>query len=264
MLVLPQRLAEPLRQWWRAELVRRGDAATPQDDRRSCLVVSPHPDDEVLGAGSTILRRTLRGTPVTIVHVSMGERSHPAIAPARLAATRRAEAERAAGILGVDDVRFLALPDGELSAHQDDLAAALGDAIAELGPADVLAPAVGEAHPDHTAVALAVRQAVGQSEVHPRLLDYYVWYWSMWPWRREDGGRVAAVRRELARPVLVVDGRPVRDRKLDALAAYRSQVGTSTGGDSLPAGVLARAADRHELLGLTGPLRAAAGARSTQ
>ncbi|MGN6242778.1 MAG: PIG-L deacetylase family protein [Motilibacteraceae bacterium] len=264
MAVLPQRLAEPLRRRWRAELVRRGAAATPQDDLRPCLVLSPHPDDEVLGVGSTILRRTLRGTPVTVVHVSMGERSHPVIPRARLAATRRGEAERAAALLGVQDVRFLELPDGRLAAHQDDIAAAVRDLLAELGPADVLAPAVGEAHPDHAAVALAVRQAVGEAQIPLRLLDYYVWYWSLWPWQRDAGGRLAAVRQELTRPVLVVDGRPVQDRKLNALAAYRSQTVGSAGAGALPAGVLARAADRHELLGLPGPVPAVVGARPGQ
>jgi LmbE family N-acetylglucosaminyl deacetylase len=222
------------------------------DDLRPCLVLSPHPDDEVLGAGSTILRRTLRGTQVTVVHVSLGERSHPNVPPQRLAAARREEAVRAGQRLGVMDLRFLELPDGRLGEHHEELVRDLTALLLELGPVDVLAPALGEAHPDHVAVARAVRQAIGEANVPVRLLDFYVWYWSVWPWQRGGQGRrdaLAAVRREFARPVLVVDGRPVRDRKLAALSAYTSQT-SGPGAQALPGEVLARAADAHELLGV--------------
>lgn len=254
--MLPHRLAEPLRGRWRAELVRRAVPAPALDDLRPCLVLSPHPDDEVLGAGSTILRRTLRGTPVTVVHVSLGERSHAAVAPGRLAVVRRDEALQAAGLLGVQDVRFLGLPDGGIGQQHEQLAEAVARLLRELEPADVLAPAVEEAHPDHAAVARAVRQAVGEprgGRTPLRLLDYFVWYWSRWPWQQPGAGavgRAAAVRRELGKSMIVVDGEPVLERKLAALAAYRSQTLPAGGREALPPAVLARAADRHELLGV--------------
>lgn len=249
--MLPRRLVEPLRRQWRLHLLRQAIPATAEDDLRPCLVLSPHPDDEVLGAGSTILRRALRGTRVTVVHVSLGERSHPGVPPRQLAAVRRDEAVRAAGLMGVDDVRFLELPDGSLHEHLVELVRTVVSLLRELRPVDLIAPAPGESHPDHEAVAEAVRQAVGESVVPVRLLDFYVWYWSHWPWQhpgRHGANPLAALRQELTRPVLVVDGRPVREHKLDALAAYSSQTGA--GGAGLPAEVLARAADDYELLGL--------------
>jgi len=62
------------------------------------LVVAPHPDDEVLGAGGLL---ALAGGEV--VAVTDGEASHPrsdAVDPADLVAARRAETAVALGLLG--------------------------------------------------------------------------------------------------------------------------------------------------------------------
>ncbi len=44
---------------------------------RSALVFSPHPDDECLGCGGTIIRKKQAGSTVKIVHLTDGSRSHP-------------------------------------------------------------------------------------------------------------------------------------------------------------------------------------------
>jgi LmbE family N-acetylglucosaminyl deacetylase len=41
------------------------------------VVFSPHPDDETLGCGSTIIKKKRLGADVTIVFMTDGSKSHP-------------------------------------------------------------------------------------------------------------------------------------------------------------------------------------------
>ena len=66
---------------------------------RRAVVVAPHPDDEVLGAGGLVRVLAGSGTAVRILAVTDGEASHPG-APATLAARRREESRTALHRLG--------------------------------------------------------------------------------------------------------------------------------------------------------------------
>ncbi len=99
-------------------------------DRPRVLVVAPHPDDEVLGAGGLLHRLGRRRVPVRVVYVTNGDgwpwavQAHfhrLDVTPAdflALGRLRRAEARAAGRRLGLDpdDVRFLGFPDGGLAA----------------------------------------------------------------------------------------------------------------------------------------------------
>ncbi len=89
------------------------------------LVLSPHCDDETLGAGGTISEARRRGIPVRLVFLTNGDgsRSTQIAVDARerrnnsfqqLAKLRQSETYNAAAALGVDkkDVVFLGYPDG--------------------------------------------------------------------------------------------------------------------------------------------------------
>jgi LmbE family N-acetylglucosaminyl deacetylase len=93
------------------------------------VVVAPHPDDEVLGAGGLLARLARDGTPATVVYVTSGDGYHeaagldPAMCPTTpwrlrdLGRTRDAEARVATSRLGLrpDQLRFLGFPDGSLA-----------------------------------------------------------------------------------------------------------------------------------------------------
>jgi LmbE family N-acetylglucosaminyl deacetylase len=125
------------------------------------LVVVAHPDDPEFLFGGTIARLVADGADVRYLVCSDGRlgADDPSLPTAGLVATRRAEQHAAAAVLGVREVRWLGLPDGELAPTLD-LRAAIAREIERFGPDLVithyprraLAIAIEASHPDHVAV----------------------------------------------------------------------------------------------------------------
>lgn len=78
-------------------------------ERRSILIVAPHPDDETLGCGGTLAKRAQEGCRITVVVVTDGSnlfrlsrwKIEKDPTPAETSAMRKAETRRALAILGV-------------------------------------------------------------------------------------------------------------------------------------------------------------------
>jgi LmbE family N-acetylglucosaminyl deacetylase len=226
---------------------------------RSALVIAPHPDDETLGCGATILHKVAAGSEVTILVVTDGSRSHrsPHLPPAELAALRREEMVEAARRLGLpaDAVHWAGFADETLAEHEDQLTDVFAQTIAELRPQEVYATCVEEPHADHAAVGAAARRAVRATGGDVRLLEYAVWLWGAWPLRRGDrmGSMLDALGLVLRRQVIAVPAGRHRAAKMHALQAHRSQLERPAGvpsdedWPSLPPEVLAAAAGPVEL-----------------
>ena len=202
--------------------------ATYAVTRRPLVVVAPHPDDETLGCGATIARAATAGSPVTVVVVSDGSRSHESsiVSASELAAIRRSEARAAVARLGGGvHLRFLDFPDGALPESVPAMARALESVFDDV-PADiVLSPMLAEPHPDHAAVARAVRIARSRRAASGELLEYPVWLWSRWPGSGSVAHRVAAAAPHLlGRAVRVSTSGGHLDRKREALDAYATQM----------------------------------------
>src|SRR5215469_14860675 len=84
-------------------LLSRAEDMTSQTATRSCLVLAPHPDDETLGCGATIMRKRAVGTPVQIVIATDGRYWPPSskFSPDTIVEIRHEEALRAGAILGL-------------------------------------------------------------------------------------------------------------------------------------------------------------------
>jgi LmbE family N-acetylglucosaminyl deacetylase len=155
-----------------SELRRLGPCSVKPPDSGRVVVIAPHPDDEVLGAGGTTAALALRGAAVVVIAVTDGEAS----APERVEELRRVrpkESARAAATLGTTPSLSyaLGLPDGRVRA--DDVEALV---VSLLEPGDlVLAPWAHDGHPDHDEVGWAAQRAC--AEVGARLLAYLVWAW---------------------------------------------------------------------------------------
>lgn len=139
----------------------------------TALVVAPHPDDETIGAFGLIRALKAAGSEVRVLVVSDGAGSHRGSVRwprRRLVAERRRETRRAMRRLGLHagEIDFLGLPDGGLP---DRPASALLPPRFTHGVALLVGPSEGDAHPDHVAVARAIRAC----RVPARRLAYHVW-----------------------------------------------------------------------------------------
>lgn len=155
---------------WRALLAHSEDWSP---DAGRLIVVAPHPDDEVLGAGGLVNSWAASGQPVTVVSVTDGEAadvSLPTLNVVRQAELR--QALRKLSSLHVD-IRRLGIPDGKVSEHTNRLRGLLLDLV-EPG-STLIAPYERDGHPDHEAVGsvcLQVAQAQGVA-----IARYLIWAW---------------------------------------------------------------------------------------
>jgi len=115
------------------------------------LVLAPHPDDETLGAGGTLLRAARSGRPVhwLIATKMRAEDGWPADKMQK----REAEIKAVSEAYGFAGVHILPFPAARLDTlPTGDLVAAIGKIVREVAPEIILLPHRGDAHSDHAAV----------------------------------------------------------------------------------------------------------------
>lgn len=129
--------------------------AKTRDSRKVVLAVAPHPDDETLGCGGTLLRHRAAGDRVhwLIMTAMTAEGGYTAQQRAR----RDAEIAQVARLYGLAGVTRLDYPTATLEGvPRADLVRRLSAAFAELRPNVVYGPHRGDAHGDHRVTAEAV------------------------------------------------------------------------------------------------------------
>jgi LmbE family N-acetylglucosaminyl deacetylase len=200
------------------------------------VVVAPHPDDEVLGAGGLLQHMRAAGVEILVVAVTDGEASHPGARALGydLAALRAVETRVALDRLGCGAVHVerLGLTDGAVAEEVE----LLSDRLTRLlKPDDLcLVPWREDGHRDHEAVGRVGVAAAGA--IRTPVLEYLVWAWH---WARPDTGDLPW--RQCRRLDL---GRRDTARKRWAIHAFTSQIrplgSEHSGRPLLPAAVLRR------------------------
>ncbi len=158
------------------------------------LAVVPHPDDESLALGGLLSRAASVGADFRIIYLTSGD-NNPwpqralerrwrigAQDRVRWGQRRQAEALAALGLLGVpsEKVVFLGYPDQGLTRllMQGDEAPVerLTEVLDAWRPTLLAAPCLSDIHPDHSAAAVFVRQAMAatRTENAPRWIEYLV------------------------------------------------------------------------------------------
>ena len=119
--------------------------------RESIVVVAPHPDDETLGCGGTLLRRAREGAALHWVIVTDMPRKDYSAARRK---SRDAEIKAVARRYGFASTRRLGFPAAGLDRVAfSNVARAIGQAVAAAKPATLLLPHRGDAHTDHRIAA---------------------------------------------------------------------------------------------------------------
>ncbi len=139
------------------------------------IVFAPHPDDDVIGCGGTIVKRIAQGKQVVVVYMTSGEAGMSVPSSSAQRATKRErEARKAARHLGVHKLRFLRFPDGGLSMHRTYLNM-VRSIIDDLCPEFVYTPHDADGHSDHSMTCRLVAEALVNLQDAPRHLKYEVW-----------------------------------------------------------------------------------------
>jgi LmbE family N-acetylglucosaminyl deacetylase len=188
---------------------------------RHLLVIAPHADDEVLGAGGLILKAARAGWEVSVLFMTVAGFRSQANDALSAAAERWAEAEAAARVLGVTNLIVCAETDPHhlrLDAlAQAELVAPIERAIRDCAPGVVAFPWDGHFHQDHRATAAACiaalrpAPAAAQRPSVPVALAY-----------GHAGGDWAAPRAFAPNHFVDLDG--LLAAKLAAMSCYASQV----------------------------------------
>jgi LmbE family N-acetylglucosaminyl deacetylase len=239
-----ENLGTPAEAWSTSQAVSTAELLDLPKPRRA-VIVAPHPDDEILGAGGLIQDLHRRRVEILVVAVTDGEASHPAsevVAKLDLRSIRAKESVIALRRLGVarTPIVRLHIPDGLVTKNLERLEAEIEGLLC---PGDLcITPWDRDGHPDHDASGKATLNAA--RAVGVEVLHYLVWalHWADpetrdLPW--------SAVRRFDLSP-------PQSARKRLATLAFRSQIlrwgGSSGDAPVLPFGVLRRHWIDHELL----------------
>ncbi|NLF01949.1 MAG: hypothetical protein GX601_13330 [Anaerolineales bacterium] len=167
------------------------------------LVLSPHPDDETIGVGGTLLKHHQAGCQVTVAVLTDGAAGALGRQRIEVTSRRQAEARAAAQVLGVDRLIFEDVPDAGLA---DMDPARLRALLEETAPDLVYLPFFLDNHPDHRALTPLLARALRGASLDFACCAYETW------------SPVA--------PNILVDISETLAGKQEALACYRSQLET--------------------------------------
>jgi LmbE family N-acetylglucosaminyl deacetylase len=171
---------------WQKNLIRSSDDIGDLSDTRSCLVVAPHPDDETLGCGATILRKRNLGTHVVVVICTDGRHSGSSnlLTPTDLVKLRTAEVLGAGRILGLEceDIIQLGYEDGTLETNEGSLSEALAALNDRLCPDEILVTCLLDEHPDHRVASRVIRGLMAAGRIRCRVAEYPISFWAEGHW----------------------------------------------------------------------------------
>jgi LmbE family N-acetylglucosaminyl deacetylase len=184
--------------------------------QRNTLVIAPHPDDETLGVGGTLLRRKAEGERVAWLIVTAitaeagwnGEKVKQ----------RAEEIMRVTEFFGFDSVFELNAPTTQLDqVPMRDLVAAISKVFKDFEPEDVFVPHPSDVHTDHRIVFDAVASCTKwfRYPTVKRVLAYETL-------SETDFGIVTG---QSFRPNVFVNVEPYLEDKLRAMSIYASELG---------------------------------------
>ena len=152
---------------------------TDLNDGSDLLVLSPHPDDEIIGCGGTLTKLIGRGARVTVAHLTDGGATIGLRGQSDdiRGAVRLEEAQRVAKRLGVADLVLLKEPDANLVCD-DRTVRPIVQLLERLRPAAIFTPFINDPHPDHLATSRILQRALAESSLDldsTKVLGYEVW-----------------------------------------------------------------------------------------
>ncbi|ABP95462.1 PIG-L deacetylase family protein [Metallosphaera sedula] len=183
------------------------------------LVIAPHPDDETLCCGGSIIRHVTRGDEVHVIVVTDGRYGAPKEelrGSKELVEMRMRELHRAVRRLGLtpNDVTFLGFEDAHVKYRVKEVTDALRDVVRDLNASLLYSPLPYDGHPDHSTVGKIV------TGINVMTRFYLIWI----PIGTRKVGLLPLRRWKRVK----VNIEEYREKKVEALNEYRSQLGGLT------------------------------------
>ncbi|MDD2646957.1 MAG: PIG-L family deacetylase [Patescibacteria group bacterium] len=148
--------------------------------KQKVVVFSPHPDDDLIGCGGSLINHLKEGADVLVVYLTSGELGTLGYIPKKLAKIRETEARSAAKIIGLKKLIFLRQPDSCLKFTKK-LLAKVVKIISHEKPNIIYIPHAKENNADHVATYKIVKSAVKNvltkkgNRIAPIILEYEIW-----------------------------------------------------------------------------------------
>ena len=179
------------------------------------LVIAPHPDDELLGAGGMIIKNIKEGNEVYVCVITIG--TAPLFDPER-GKKNNLDAAECHKAIGVKKTYFLDFPSTMLeSIPRYELNGRILKVVREVQPEEVYIPHYGDMQKDHQMVAEATMVAV-RPKYFPQVKRVYA-YETL----SETGWNAPSVANEFI-PNVWMDITDVLNDKLKALSYYTLQI----------------------------------------
>lgn len=171
------------------------------------LILSPHPDDDVIACGGTIIKHLRQGDELKIIYLCNGGEGKTD-SQRDLIAERKNEALQAIRILGLSQksVEFWGYQDGKLNVERK-IVHRLANQIQNLAPKIIYAPHLSDNHPDHEATALILGESL---RLLPKSLQDNIFIWGFEVWQPTFANRLIKINN-------------VIDLKIQAVEVHRSQ-----------------------------------------
>jgi N-acetylglucosamine malate deacetylase 1 len=144
---------------------------------KKVLVISPHPDDEVIGCGGTLGKFLSLGEHVEIVFLTSGEKGIRDKDYLETIQIREQESKDVAKLMGFNRIEFWREKDAGLLVTPE-LVRVLFQRIKDYNPDEIFVTHDMDQHPDHKQAALLVKQAL--LKMTPKSIMPVVWMYEVW------------------------------------------------------------------------------------
>ena len=143
------------------------------------LVLSPHPDDEIIGCGGTLIKMLKEGSKVSVVQLTDGSNSGALrdFPEHMRKIIRLNEAKVVAENLGFTELVFFNEGDSHLTCTKDTVKK-LSDIVNRLHPKAIFIPFINDIHPDHSTANQILSKSLESSHLNLKdvnVLSYEVW-----------------------------------------------------------------------------------------
>ncbi|MBU1627008.1 PIG-L family deacetylase [bacterium] len=141
---------------------------------KNVLVLSPHPDDDVLGCGGAIIKHKRAGDTVSVICFTDGSRGNlQSERDESLISIRKEEMKKAHELLRIDRLFNIDAEDGKLAAD-DKIVDKTAEILKEISPDAIYIPFFIDFHKDHVETSVILLKGLNRSKFKGKCIAYEV------------------------------------------------------------------------------------------